>query len=235
MAGTNTGVRLHAFHFEVDADGLPTAYLGYETIDLDLADGALTLADLAFEAVASADLTGTTSQPVGYADTLLFVLARFGPNLSMPISGGESPGAAFEYRVPVLSGLSYDVVFVGTRPGDSVYTWRHDVGLDAGALDLVSPATPSVPADGATGVGLATTFATSVGGGARTYIWLPDAAGPFIGLTTTRTSVTIPDPALGGFADYFTILYGSAEGGPGLDGDRSLGFPTFQRQFTFAP
>jgi len=264
FAGASASVRLHAFHFEIDGDDLPTAYLGYETIDLNLADGGAALADLAFDPVPSADLTGTTSQPAGFvADTDLLILARFGPNLSLPIGGRENPGAAFAYLVPVLPGLSYDVVYVGSRPGDTVFTWRHDVGLDAGALDIVSPANPIVPNDGATGVDLATTFASSGVGRARTYVWMPDVAGPFVGLTTTRTSVTLPNPALGGFAfpagaayewlvlghgnddadaaaaggylDYLTIAYGLFAGGPGLDGDRAFAFPNFESSFTFAP
>ncbi len=263
FAATNPSVRLHALHLEVDVDGVPTAYLGYETIEVNLADGGATLADLAFDPVAGADLTGTTSQPAGYADTVLVVLARFGPNLSMALGGLESPGAAFSYPVPVLPGLSYDVVFIGTRPGDSVYTWRNDVGLDAGALAIEAPANPIVPADGAVGVDLTTTFASSGVGGARTYLWTPNGVGPFIGLTTTRTSVTIPDPALGGFAppvgasydwlvlghgdddadtaaaggylDFFALSFGISSGGPGLDGDRTFGLPSSDRTFTFAP
>jgi hypothetical protein len=263
FAGANVPVRLHALHLAVDGDDVPTAYLGYETIDLNLADGGATLADLAFEPVAIADLTGSTSQAAGYTDTDLVVLARFGPNLSMAIGGLENPGAAFAYLVPVLPGLSYDVVFVGTRPGDTVFTVRHDVGLDAGALAIQAPANPIVPADGAVGVDLTTTFASSGVGGARTYLWNPDAVGPLIALTTTRTSVTIPDPALGGlvvpagalyewlvlgqgdddpdtaaaggYLDYMTIVYGVSFGGPGLDGDRTLALPTVDRAFTFAP
>ncbi len=263
--GSTASVRLHALHFEVDADAVPTTYLGYETFPFDLSDGVPVISDLDFDPVASDDLTGTTDHPVALPDTDLVVLARFGPNLSMPISGISDPGAtAFEVLVPVLPGLTYDVLFSGSSASGGVITWRHDVGLDAGALAVAVPALPVAPADATTGVGLATPFSSTADGAARTYAWGPNVAGPFIGLTTTRTSVTIPDPALagfampagadynwtllghgddgvdtaaaGGYADYFTILYGLlGAGGPGLDSDRTFALPTDSRDFTFAP
>ncbi len=264
--GSNASVRLHALHFEIDADDVPTAFLGYETFLLDLSDGVAVIgADLDFDPVASDDVTGTTDHPVALPDTNLLVLARFGPNLSMPIVEIPDPGAtAFEVLVPVLPGLTYDVLFIGSTTGGGVITWKHDVGLDAGAFAVAAPALPVAPANATTGVDLATPFSSTAAGGARTYFWGPDVVGPFFGLTTTRTNVTIPDPALGGFAlpvgadyfwsllghgdddvdtaaaggyaDYYTILFGvSGAGGPGLAADRTFALPDDSRAFTFAP
>jgi len=262
--GGTTSVRLHALHFEVDAEGVPTAYLGYETILLNLADGGVTLADLDFDPVASGTLSGTTSHPVALPDSTLVVMARFGPNLSLSIAEVSDPDDAFAVIVPVLPGLSYDVLFGASDANGGTLTWRHDVGLDAGAFAVTAPTQQVAPADGAVGVNLATPFTTTAVGGARTYIWIPDAGGPFIALTTTRTAVTIPNPALGGFpfpagalydwgivghgddsvdvaasggyADFATLIYSIlGAGGPGLDGDRSLSLPNDDRGFTFAP
>jgi hypothetical protein len=262
--GATASVRLHALHMEVDAEGVPTAYLGYETIELNLADGAVVLADLDFDPVASDNLTGTTSHPVALPDSNMLVLARFGPNLSVPLAELSDPADSFSVLVPVLPGLSYDVLFGAGTSGSSTLGWKRDVGLDAGAFTATVPAAALAPADGATGVELGTPFSSTSDGGARTYVWAPDGAGPFIALTTTRTSVTIPNPVLGGFAfpagaayswdlvghgddgvdiavsggyvDFSSLLYTVlGAGGPGLDGDRSLSVPNNERDFTFAP
>ena len=263
--GATASVRLHALHIEVDA-GVATDYLGYTTIPLNLSDGEIMLADLDFDPVDTSTLSGTTSHPVAVTDTTVQVMARFGPNLSMRLAGIQEPGAAFEVLVPVLPGLSYDVLFFAAVPGMSLATWKHDVGLDAGALALAVPTELVAPADGTTGVTLATPFSSTAVGGARTYVWAPGVGvpGPVFALTTMRTSVTIPDPALGGFAfpsgaDYvwstvghgadgvdaaaaggfadFVNLFSITSGpaGPGLDGDRTVSVPGTPRTLTFAP
>lgn len=257
------GVRLHALHTVVDADDVPTAYLGYETILLNLADGAVTLADLDFDPIDDGTLIGTTSHPVALPDTNLLVFARFGPNLSLPIISAQDTADAFELLVPVLPGLSYDVIFQGSSTDEFVLTWKHDVGLDAGELAVALPALPVEPADATTGVDLTTPFSSTAAGGARTYVWEPDPTGIVFGLTTTRTDVTLPDPAeseltlpagadyawvivghgaddvdtaaAGGFADFFQLLFAAfGSAGPGFDGDRTLSLSS-SRDFTFAP
>ena len=265
FAGSAASVRLHALHFEVDADDLPIAYLGYETMTLNLVDSVGTLFDLYFDPVPADTLTGTASIPLAFADSGALVLARFGPNLSVPLAELDGLGATFQTLVPVLPGLSYDVaVFAGLTPGGGAYTWKHDVGLDAGAFDVALPAQPVAPADAAIGVDLTTSFSSTAVGGARTYLWIPDAGGPVLGLTTTRTAVTIPDPALGGFAypagaayswtvlghgddgvdaaaaggyaDFFDLLItATGGGGPFFDRDGTFAIPGDERDFTFAP
>jgi hypothetical protein len=264
FAPADVSVRLHALQYEVDVDGLPTTYLGYETILLNLTDGGVTLADLDFDPVGTDSLTGTRSNPVSLPDTDMLVYARFGPNLSMPLAEVSDPSASFSVPVPVIAGVSYDVVFAAGSTDEFVLTWRHDVGLDAGALAVATNAQLVAPADATTGVDLTTPFASTAAGDARTYFWSPIGANVFIGLTTSRTSVTIPNPALGGFAvpagadytwsvlghgddgvdvaatggfaDYFSLLYTLfGAAGPGFDGDRTLAFAAEERGFTFAP
>lgn len=264
FAGSAASVRLHALHFQVDADDLPTAYLGYETTTLNLVDGVGTLFDLDFDPVPADTLTGTASVPLAATSSGALVLARFGPNLSVPLAQLDGIGATFEAHVPVLPGLSYDVlVFAGLAPGGAVYTWKHDVGLDAGALAVALPAQPLAPADAAIGVDLTTPFSSTAIGGARTYVWLPDAAGPVLARTTTRTSVTVTDPALGGilfpagaayswtvlghgndgvdvaaaggYADFFELLLTANSGGPFFDRDRTFAIPGDERDFMFMP
>ncbi len=262
--GAIAATRLHALHFEIDADSLPVAYLGYETIELNLSDGVAALADLDFDPVDAATLSGTTAHPASLPDTALIVHARFGPNLSMPLIQSMDPADDFALLVPDLPGIGYDLLFLADGPDDVVYTWKRDVGLVAGDLAVNAPAQPVAPADGELGVDLTTSFETTSTGGARTYLWVPDVDGPLVALTTTRTAVTIPDPAIGGFAfpaglgyawailghgdgdvdeaaagglaDIFPIQYTiSGQGGPGFDADRTFSSPANSRDFTFEP
>jgi hypothetical protein len=258
-------VRVHALRFVVDGTGVPTAYLGYASSALDLTDGVAAVADLDFDPVGADALTGTTDHPAALPDTDLVVLARFGPHLSMPIVEVADPADAFALLVPVLPGLSYDVLFVGSGAGDTVLSWKHDVGLEAGALRVVPTAQPVAPAEGASAVDGTTPFGSTAVGGARTYVWIAvGAPGVVIALTTTQTTVTIPDPtiggypfpagaaytwrvlghgdadadaaAAGGYADYFTLLVALLTGGgPGVDGDRTFALTGDARGLTFAP
>lgn len=256
--------RLHAFHVTVDADDVPVAYLGYETIAVNLEDGVGVLADLDFDAVATSLLSGTATKPASLVESVVLVSIRFGPNLSMALATVELLAPDFQVLVPDVAGASYDVLFAAGGPDAAVYTWKLGIGLDAGELAVDVSAQPVAPADAAVDVDLTTAFqTTAAGGAARTYVWEAALNGPSIALTTTRTDVTVPNPAAGGFAfpagaDYsWTVVgHGGADtdaaaaggytsfvdlitaitnGGPGLDGERTLGVIDAARDFTFAP
>jgi hypothetical protein len=96
--------------------------------------------------------------------------------------------------------VTYDFWAAGSAPGGGSYAWVRGVGPDAGTLVLPNPPELLTPADLATGVDLTTTFSATDVGGPMTYLWNADSTGPDIALTTTRTSVTVPDPGIGGFA-----------------------------------
>jgi hypothetical protein len=256
--------RLHAFHVTIDADGVPIAFLGYETIAINLQDGLGVLADLDFDVVATSLLSGTATKPASLIEAVVLVSLRFGPNLSMALANVELLTPDFQVLVPDVAGATYDVVFGAGGPGAAVYTWKLGIGLDAGQLSVDVSAQPVAPDDAAVDVDLTTAFqTTAAGGAARTYVWEAAVNGPSIALTTTRTDVTVPDPASGGFAfpagaDYVWTVIGHGDGdadaaaaggytsfvdlitainggGPGLDGERTLGLIDAARDFTFAP
>lgn len=263
--GADVATRLHALHVEQDGDGNAVAYLGYETIALNLGDGDALLADLDLDPVGTATLTGTTSYPVSLTDAGLGVSVRFGPNLSIPLFAIEDPGDTFDLLVPEASGFRYDAYLGAADATSVVYTWTVDAGLDLDPLVITGTTQLGLPADGALDVDLTTPFSANGTGGALTYAWIPVGAGPVIGLTTTRTTVTIPDPAdggfafpaglayewgvlghggdsvdtaaAGGFADFTAIAsqFAGSDGGPSVDADRTFSPPTTIRDFTFAP
>lgn len=262
--GTGVAARLHAFHFTVDADDVPVAYLGYETIAVNLEDGVAALANLDFDPVDSGVLSGTTTKPVALVNADLLVSVRFGPHLSMPLANLDLATSDFQLTVPELTGVTYDVVFAASDATSAAYTWKTGIGLEAGTFSVGPPIELVSPADGATGVELTTPFETAAaGGGARTYVWDTALNGPAIALTTTRTDVTVPNPATGGFAfpaglayswnavghgdvdtdtaaaggytDFVDLSTAVNEGGPGFDGDRTTAITNTAFDFTFAP
>jgi len=261
--GTLATVRLHAFRAGVNNIGRVDAYLGYATALVDIVDGGVALADLDFDPVGAATLRVATGYPATLSDAGLFALARFGPHLGMPLFNPSVAGGDVEVLVPVLPGLTYDVVLVAADP-DPVIAWKRAVGLDAGDLVVSAPAKLDAPGAGAIDVDLDTPFATTPTNGAVTYLWGPVTAGPFIALTTTRSPATVPDPtrvgltypaglayswsilghgdgdvdeaAAGGYADFVSTVFTlDGMGGPGFDASRTYSRDSAERTFTFAP
>lgn len=200
-------VTVHALHLEWAADGTPLAYLGYDTFDITLTDADAKIQDLALEAVPSRLVTGTIDPAAGVTAQGTIGFVRFGDQLSMAVFESAAVTSDVSVLMPDLPGVTYDFVSVGSASTGSTYGWIRGVGQDAGTLAL--PAAPELlaPADLATDVDLTTTFRATNDGGPMTFVWNPDAAGPTIALTTTRTTVSVPDPSIGGFvmpagADY---------------------------------
>lgn len=262
--GATVSAQLHAVRFTIDADDVPTAYLGYATVAANLDDGNPYLANLDFDPVTASTLTGTNAKPAALTNAALAVALRFGPNLSMPVTTFTHLASDFQVLVPDIAGVTYDVLYAAGDAGGAAYTWKTGVGLDAGEFLLTEITAPLAPAAGATDVDLTTEFTTtSAGGAARTYIWSPVGGGPIIALTSTRTNVTIPDPASAGFTfpaglDYVWSVHGHGLGdvdeataggiadftlltvnviedlgGPGFDGDRTYARIDDARSLTF--
>lgn len=256
-------VRLHALHVQVDVDGNPVAYHGYDVIALDLTDGVPATEDLAFAAVDDLAVEGTLSVAAGLTLDGGVVFARFGPNLAIPLAEIDTAVADFAVLMPAPAGVTYDVLAIAADGSGESYAWKRGTsGADLGELAIEASPELVAPADAATNVGLGTPFSVVPAAGARTFLWMPDLGGPSIALTTERTDVTVPDPALGGFAfpggldyqwvalgyggaavaeasaagvnTYFNIFFLSGEGGPGVreDGDFSFGEG---RSITFTP
>lgn len=215
--GAAVSAQIHAVRFTIDADDVPTAYLGYATVAANLDDGSPYLADLDFDPVTASTLTGTNAKPAALTNAALAVALRFGPNLSMPITTFTHLASDFQVLVPDIAGLTYDVLYAAGDASNEAYTWKTDIGLDAGELLLTEVTEPVTPADGATDVDLTTEFTTtSAGGTVRTYIWEAVGSGPSIALTSTRANVTIPDPASAGFAFPAGLDYSWSVRGHGL-------------------
>ncbi len=218
----NASVRLHAVHLEADVDGLPTAYVGYESIDANLADGVPTVHDLTLDPVGSLLVQGAIDVPASLTIESAQVFARFGPNLAMPIARVDA-ATSVSVLVPDVPGVSFDLVATGRNGAAASYAWTRGVATaDIATLSIDDPPVQVLPAANAIGVAPGTPFTAMDAAGVRTFLWTPDPSGPSIALTTTRTQVTIPDPALGGFAFPAGLAYGwGVYGQAGVDVDRA--------------
>ncbi len=256
-------VRVHALHVRLDVDGNPLEYLGYDVIALDLTDGVPATEDLAFAAVDDLAVEGTLSVAAGLTVDGGYVYARFGPNLAIPLVEIDAAVTDFDVLMPAAAGVTYDVLAIAGDGSADSFAWKRGTSdADLGELAIGAPPELVAPADAVTGVGLGTPFSVVEAAGARTFIWMPDLAGPSISLTTEREDVTVPDPALGGFAfpagldyewlaighggasvdqaaatginAYFDLIFFLGEGGPGVREDGGFSFGD-GRSFTFAP
>ena len=257
---SSTSVRLHALHLETAGDGTPAAYLGYETFDLSLSDGDIDARDLALAPVASRLVEGSIVAAPGMTVAGTLGAVRFGPRLSMQVFASSALVSDVSVVMPAPSGATYDFTAVGDGPLGTSFAWTVDQMGDFGPLEVDAPLAQVTPADAAVGVDLTTSFTTTGSDEVRTYLF--EGTGPTLALTTTRSSVTMPDPAAGGIPfpagatyswnvvghgltdadaalarsllDYFAFLALSGMGGPGYDQDGAISVGT-DRDFTAAP
>ena len=195
---TTTSVRLHALHLQTGVDGVPTAYLGYETFDLSLSDGDGVARALALAPVATTLVEGVIAATGGMTITTATGAVRFGPQLSMQVFTSTALVDAVSVLMPAPPGATYDFVAVADGPAGASIAWTVDQEGDFGLLAAPFPLTQGSPPDGTLGVDLTTPFTSTGSAQVRTY-YFESVAGPQLALTTARTSVTVPDPTEAGF------------------------------------
>lgn len=201
LSASGGAARLHALRLVVDLAGLPTAYEGYGSVDVVLEAGVPLVAPIALEAPTPVgDLEVAFDVPGGAVLTGASVVLRVGENGSIVLFDDAVVGASLTLPVPVLPGVRYGV-FAGIEAGGGrAVRWSVADGLDVGTLGFSVPSQLATPPADAVGVSAATPFEVVVDGpGARSFRWTTPA-GPDFAVTTTRTSVTLPDPVSAGFA-----------------------------------
>ncbi len=200
FAGAGT-VRLHGLRIVVDGDGRPTGYEGYGSLIVDLEAGVPSVVPLNLGAVPAVDdLEVAFDLPGGATLSGALVVLRLGDRGSILLFEGDVPGNALTLPVPTLVGASYAVFAAAADGAGTSSRWAVVEGLDGGTLEFAVPPQITAPAAGATGVTTSTAFeAVVAGSGPRTFRWT-SGSGPDLALTTTRSSVALPDPTAAGFA-----------------------------------
>lgn len=195
-------VRVHAFLAHVVGDTV-IDFRGYDTFEVDVADGDDLSKALGFDAVETRSLTGRISPwsgPTPPAVVEAVAAVRFSDKLSITISAAGSTGP-LAMPVPALPGedWEYDLAVAGYEytPFTSSRVWLTAAGLDAG--EVVLPDAPGLvrPEHGAFDVTLETEFEVAgLTGQAKTFYWAPTTfGGPVFAVTTTEDVVTLPDPS----------------------------------------
>lgn len=254
-------VRLHLLQIERDVSGVPVAYPGYATHDVELTAG--TTPSVADPIDLGAALDTTEVELTVLSTSALYATigaVQLGPNLATSVMVNNDGTAAFAVAMPVLPGATY--TFLAATGTDDM-AWV--TGLTGGSATLIVPDAPALvaPANMATGVTTDTEFTVSnPGGGPLVWIWNDTATDYGLALLTTSTTVTMPDTSglglplpAGATFDWQVIATGGdsvesaayrpAEGlnfvsmllggsSPGFKGDGTI-ISSSSRQFTTAP
>lgn len=190
-------VRLHALQLQRDANGYPTAYFGYATMDVTLTNAVPTMANLDLgDALSTVTVDVDIVSPVAVSGT--FAALQAGPNLAIPITLLNSDSVTHQILMPVIDDTSYTFVSAATT---SQFGWQADVTSTTATVSV--PAVPQLtsPADLATGVTGSTLFTAATGmDGPKTFVWGVSGGGLSVARTTMSATTTLPDLAPFGLA-----------------------------------
>jgi hypothetical protein len=195
-------VRLHALRMVVGANGAPTGYEGYvTTANLSLAEGVPLMAPITLgPAPATIDAEVDVRLPSGIAVASAFVAARVSAGTSLPLAAPIALSGPFTMPVPDLHASSVTLAVASPSASGSAVAWAQAPAADLGTLTMRTAPQPLLPAAGAAGITMATAFqAAAPAGEVLTYAWTV-TGGPRLALTTTRTSVTLPQLAGAGLS-----------------------------------
>ncbi len=194
---TTRQVRLHLLHIEYDAGGMPVAYPGYTSLELELKDGVpLVFTDPVDLGEQLETTTVELEIDVGEPISLTLAVVQVGQELALRVMAQASDVTSHDVLMPVIPGASFNFAALS-----SVDALGWTAGVTGAEATVEVPERPAItaPAHNATGVTLATDFtADNPVGGTSTWLW--SGTGFNLGLTTTASSVNLPDPSGHGFS-----------------------------------
>ena len=184
-------VRLHALEIETDPGGEVVGYPGYGSVEVELTDGETVNLSEPIDLGSALDTEEVELTVVAPETPSLTVAAvQVGPNMALTVMRDDTGATDFSLVMPVIPGAGY--VFAS---GDLFDQAAWVTGATGGSVTVTVPELPTLtePADLATDVTTATEFTVAnTGGGAVTWTW--EELGVYrAALTTTATTVTIPD------------------------------------------
>jgi len=195
-------VRLHALRMVVGTDDVPTGYEGYAvTANLPVQDGVPATAPITLgPAPATVDAEIDVRLPSEIVLASILVAARVSAGTSLPLAVAAASSGPFTLPIPDLPGSRVTFAAGVTAASGNAFAWAQAPAGDLGSLVLRASPQLLLPAAGAVGVTTDTTFqAAAPAGEVLTFRWAV-SGGPRIALTTTRTAVTLPDPAPAGLS-----------------------------------
>ena len=182
----------------------PTAYTAFGTVTaIRVTDGeTVSVGNDPLYDPGAASISGTAVPPAGYQLFSKTLDLEFADDAILPIGGETNAETHFAFPVPRNITLTA-VVTAAARLDGTGDTFRRESGITRGATDvtivLPTPAVPSTPVDGGTGVSTSTDFRwRPLAGGVHLAIFNGEATKPSFYVVTAEASTHIPDlPALG--------------------------------------
>ena len=194
--GATAPVRVHALRVQVDAQGQPIAYFGYDVRDVTLVDGGTTVSDVLLnQVVPNSRLDGTVTVAGGGLLTFTHVLARFGASYGLVVSVAPA-SAMLNPPVPDVGDGSAVAVAVAEYAYGTTVAWTSVPVGPTFALEVPTPPQLLAPLPGIADVTAATEFRAEGGpAGGRLFVWEPNSAadGPKLALTTAADAARMPD------------------------------------------
>jgi hypothetical protein len=189
---------VHALQWTNDANGTLSSVLthGVKTGVTLTSGGSVTNADVTLTPVTTQPVTGTISVPSGHTIKERAVTLTFTDGTAITLSDDAVSSAGF--AVPIPSGIGASArLFAGADDGTAVVAAQLvDIapGSSNVTLTLPSPAAPTTPASGATGVDTTTSFVwRPVPGGVTVVSLTPQGSDPFYFIVNGGTTARIPD------------------------------------------
>jgi hypothetical protein len=204
-ASSITGT-LHALQWTIDESGLPTAYQGIGVknfVSLD-AGTTVTTGDMNLEIPATQTVTTTLSPPTGYTLVDRRADVMFPDGAFFTVASNQASATGFSVLVP--TGSDIRISALAENPSGSAQIIGSLAGVAPGTsnatLTLPTPALPTLPANGATGVGTTTNFSWSALAGGVHFVFFTGAnsTSPTFAIITAGTSTQLPDLTSQGLA-----------------------------------
>jgi len=194
--GATAQARLHALRIQVDAEGRPLAYLGYDDPEVTLVYPAPATADVLLnQVIPNSRLEGTVAVAGGGVLSTTQLLARFSASYGLLFYVGPA-SATLSVPVPEIGDGSVVAVAEATFAHGTTLAWASVPIGPVFALDVPAPPQLLAPVAGAADVSGATEF-RALGGptGGRLFVWEPLSAadGPRVALTTAADTARMPD------------------------------------------
>jgi hypothetical protein len=200
-AATETHGTMRVLHWDTDADGAPTRFLGFgENADVAVSAGvALAGVDVAMDPVAESSITGSVTLAEGSTLVSRSVFLDIDDHPWTDFVTDESGALDFDDVVPDLAGTSFDVgVQTQDASGGSCQSIARGYAAGAAGISLSPPQAPTLssPEDGSPAVAAGATLAWDAPEDGVSYVYVfptTPGSGPTYFLVTQAQTASLPD------------------------------------------
>jgi hypothetical protein len=193
---------LFVLRWAAGADGSPTQYDAFASREVVLSHGSAVAEDFGPADLIDppeAQIRGSVGVPTGYElNSVSTSLETRQGSFYLAVQWGDSlADLTFDFTVPNLTGVRFEVEAFAYRGGHHVFLSQHDILPPATGIILQIPEAPEIvmPAQDATDVDYSTVFHWTAGGGTGVYaVGIQQGyGGRFLALCLNGTTTRVPD------------------------------------------